>query len=44
MLKHYPQRKSEAFAYVDFNIGQFRDMKIQPYLEQALKHKVILRA
>jgi len=28
----------------DFAIGEFRDMKMQPSLERALKHKQILGA
>jgi len=29
---------------LDFAINEFREMKMQPYLERALKHKEILGA
>jgi uncharacterized protein (DUF924 family) len=44
LLEHYPQEKSEAIAYLDFSISEFRDMKMQPSLERALRHKEILKA
>jgi tetratricopeptide (TPR) repeat protein len=44
LLKHYPQEKSEAIAHLDFVIPEFRDMKMQSYLEKALRHKEILKA
>jgi len=44
LLEHYPQEKSEAIAHLDFAIAEFRDMKMQPSLERALRHKEILRA
>jgi tetratricopeptide (TPR) repeat protein len=44
LLKHYPQEKSEAVAHLDFVIAEFRDMKMQPSLERALRHKEILKA
>jgi len=33
-----------ATNHLDFAINEFRDMKMQPSLEQALKHKEILGA
>jgi hypothetical protein len=30
--------------HLDFSIPEFRDMKIQPSLERALRHKEILKA
>ena len=30
--------------HLDFAIGEFRDMKMQPSLEGALRHREILRA
>jgi hypothetical protein len=30
--------------HLDFAIGEFRDMKMQPSLERALWHREILRA
>jgi len=44
LLEHYPDEKSEALAHLDFAIKEFREMKMQPYLEQALRHKQILGA
>ena len=44
LLEHYPEEKSEALGHLDFAIGEFRDMKMQPSLERALKHKEILGA
>ena len=43
LLKHYPQEKSEAIAHLDFVIPEFRDMKMNTYLERALRHKEILK-
>jgi len=44
LLEHYPEEKSEALEHLDFAINEFRDMKMQPSLERALKHKEILGA
>jgi len=44
LLEHYPEEKSEALEHLDFIINEFRDMKMQPSLERALKHKEILGA
>ncbi|MEW6185918.1 MAG: protein kinase, partial [Thermodesulfobacteriota bacterium] len=44
LLKHFPQERSEAIAHLDFCIPEFRDMKMQPSLERALRHKEILKA
>jgi tetratricopeptide (TPR) repeat protein len=44
LLEHYPREKSEAIAHLDFVIPEFRDMKMQPSLERALRHKEILKA
>jgi hypothetical protein len=44
LLEHYPQEKSEAIAHLDFAIAEFRDMKMQPSLERALRSKQILKA
>jgi tetratricopeptide (TPR) repeat protein len=44
LLKHYPQEKSEAITHLDFVIPEFRDMKMNTYLERALRHKEILKA
>jgi hypothetical protein len=44
LLKHYPQEKSEAIAHLDFVFPEFWDMKMNTYLERALRHKEILKA
>lgn len=44
VLEHYPDEKSEAVEHLDFAIGEFREMKMQPSLERALQHKEFLRA
>ncbi len=36
--------KAEGLAHLDFAIAEFRDMKMQPALERALKHKGLLQA
>jgi len=43
--KHTSEEKSEAIAiaHLDFAIPEFRDMKMQPSLERALRHKEILK-
>jgi len=43
LLEHYPQEKSEAIAHLDSAIKEFREMKMQPSLERALRHKEILK-
>jgi tetratricopeptide (TPR) repeat protein len=44
LLEHYPDEKKEALDYLDFAIKEFQDMKMQPSLERALRHKEILKA
>ena len=44
LLEHYPEERSQALEHLDFAIKEFRDMKMQPYLERALRHKEILGA
>jgi tetratricopeptide (TPR) repeat protein len=44
LLEHYPTEKKEALEHLDFAIKEFQDMKMQPSLERALKHKEILKA
>jgi tetratricopeptide (TPR) repeat protein len=43
-LEHYPDEKKEALEHLDFAIKEFREMKMQPSLERALRHKRILKA
>ncbi len=44
LLDHYPDQKKEALEHLDFAIKEFREMKMQPSLERALRHKEILKA
>ena len=44
LLEHYPDEKPEALKHLDFAINEFREMKMQPYLERVLRHKEILGA
>jgi tetratricopeptide (TPR) repeat protein len=44
LLDHYPDEKKEALEHLDFAIKEFQDMKMQPSLERALRHKEILKA
>jgi tetratricopeptide (TPR) repeat protein len=44
LLEHYPKEKKEAVEHLDFCIKEFREMKMQPSLERALRHKEILKA
>jgi tetratricopeptide (TPR) repeat protein len=43
ILEHYPEEKKEAVEYLHFAIKEFREMKMQPSLERALRHKEILK-
>jgi tetratricopeptide (TPR) repeat protein len=44
LLDHYPDEKKEALEHLDFAIKEFREMKMQPSLERALRRKDILKA
>ena len=44
LLEHYSKEKKEALEHLDFAIKEFREMKMQPSLERALRHKDILKA
>jgi uncharacterized protein (DUF924 family) len=44
LLEYFPEEKSEALEHLDFSINEFREMKMQPSLERALRHKEILGA
>jgi tetratricopeptide (TPR) repeat protein len=44
LLEHYTDEKREALEHLDFAIKEFQDMKMQPSLERALRHKDILKA
>ena len=36
--------RREAMEHLDFAIAEFREMKMQPSLERALRHKELLKA
>ena len=44
LFEHYPAERADALAHLDFAIAEFREMKMQPSLERALKHKGLLTA
>ena len=44
LLERYPTRRREAREHLDFAVNEFREMKMQPSLERALRRKDILRA
>jgi tetratricopeptide (TPR) repeat protein len=44
LLEQYPKERTKALEHLDFTISEFRDMKMRPWLERALKHKEILKA
>jgi hypothetical protein len=44
LLEHYPDERDAAIEHLDFAIGELRDMKMQPALERALRHRGLLKA
>jgi len=44
LLEHYPDEHDAAIEHLDFAIAALRDMKMQPALEQALRHRGLLKA
>jgi tetratricopeptide (TPR) repeat protein len=44
LLEYYPKERAGALEHLDFAIKEFRDMKMRPSLERALRHKDILKA
>ena len=44
LIEHYPNEAAEAQEHLDFAIEEFREMKMQPSLERALRHKGLLKA
>lgn len=44
LLERYPKERAEALEHLDFAIKEFREMKMQPWLESAIRHKDILQA
>jgi tetratricopeptide (TPR) repeat protein len=44
LLEHFPNERASAIAHLDFAVGEFGEMKMQPSLERALRHKEVLKA
>ncbi len=44
LLKHYPEEHDAAIDHLDFAIAELREMKMQPALERALRHRGLLKA
>jgi hypothetical protein len=44
LLEHYPDERDAAIEHLDFAISEFREMKMQPSLERALRHRGLLKA
>ena len=44
LLEHYPDEREAAIEHLDFAIAEFTQMKMQPSLERALRHRGLLKA
>jgi hypothetical protein len=44
LLGHYPDEHDAAIEHLDFAISEFREMRMQPSLERALRHRGLLKA
>jgi ATP/maltotriose-dependent transcriptional regulator MalT len=44
LLAHYPDERAEALKHLDFAIAEFREMRMQPSLDRALKQRENLNA
>jgi tetratricopeptide (TPR) repeat protein len=44
LLANYPDERAAAIEHLDLAIAEFREMKMQPSLERALRHKDVLKA
>ena len=44
LLLDSPADRAEAIEHLDFAIAEFRETKMQPSLERALRHKEQLKA
>jgi tetratricopeptide (TPR) repeat protein len=44
LLEHYPEERDAAIEHLDFAISELREMKMQPSLERALRHRGLLKA
>ena len=43
LLEHYPDERAAAIEHLDFAMRKFQEMKMQPSLERALRHRELLR-
>ena len=41
--EYYPDQPNAAIEHLDFAIAELRDMKMQPALERALRHRGLLK-
>ena len=44
LLDHYPDDRAAAVEHLDFVVREFGEMKMQPSLERALRHRELLKA
>jgi hypothetical protein len=44
LLEHYLDERDTAIEHLDFAIREFQEMKMQPSLERALRHRGLLKA
>jgi len=44
LIEHYPEERAGVPEHLDFAIAESRDLKMQPSLERAPRHKDILKA
>jgi hypothetical protein len=44
LLEHFPDERDAAIEHLDFAIAELQDMKMQPALERALRHRGLLKA
>jgi len=44
LLHYYPDERADAVEHLDFAIREFQEMKMQPSLERALRHRELLKA
>ena len=44
LLDRYADERAEAIEHLDFAIREFQEMKMQPSLERALRHRELLKA
>jgi len=35
LMVHYPDERADALEHLDFALGEFKEMKMQPYIEKA---------